>query len=175
MSSPTPKKKINKVKNGKFIKLVEKHFEDNPIFNVEHHINNIHDEDDDIRIDSLPICQILPGTKLIANDDIYNVVYHGRECTIQITRLYEYKKYFIVHNIEVGGDDCEVYDIENTYGMGLFDACKDFKVHRKKIFNLRKFLDDSNNINFIMDIYKKVYLDNGLDYFQEYIKNRYEK
>lgn len=175
MSSPAPKKKNKNVNNGKFIKLVEKHFKNDLVFDVEHHINNIHNKDDYIQIDNLPICKILPGTKLIADDDIYNIVYHGRECSIKITRLYEYKKYFIVHDIEVEGDDCSVTNIENTYEDGPFGAYKDFKVHRKKTFDIEKFLDDSDNINFIMDIYKKVYLDNGLNYFQEYIKNRYEK
>lgn len=55
-----------------------------------------------------------PNTRLIYNDDVFDVVYHGKECSVTVDRIYkcehEGQTFFISYKIQSEGDDCEVDD-----------------------------------------------------------------
>ncbi len=161
-----------------FLKLVKKHFDDDLEFNIKTHIESFHSDDDyeSTQLDHVPICEILPGTKFIAKDDDFNITYQGKECHATSYRLYKYKNYFIVYIFDTEGDDMDVLDIKDNYGSDLikfYNEC--VTVYKKDELDIGDFLDSSKNIDFVMEVFKKIYPKTGLTRLQEYISDRYSK
>jgi hypothetical protein len=170
-----PPPKVAPVPKDTFLNLVKKHFNNVKNFDVTKYIEKFHDGPTDdygdvTKLDQVPITEILPGTVEIAIYDNFNICYHGRECTAESKRLYLYKKYVIVYSFDVEGDDTDVLDVPT-------DIMKVYKklitVYDKSSFNLDNFVNEVNDINFIMTVFRGFYPKDNLEKFQTYITGRY--
>ena len=159
-----------------FIDLVNDHHQQNNGANI--YIKNI--LDNNTEMDCFEICAILPGSKLIATNDDFDVVQYGLECEASSTRLYLYKDYYIIYSFEGYGDDLAVLDIHKHYGDAdnFINEC--IKVYHKDQFKYEYFLDSGvNNVNDLVNFFHNVEHNDvdgqkrGLDGFLEYARQLY--
>jgi hypothetical protein len=156
-----------------FLQLVEYHFENDLLFDLNKHIEKI-DDDTCNNLEWLKISDVLPTTVLITEDNDFNVCYHGRECDVRSKQLYRYQDYFIIYEYCGYGDDTDVFSINHNYGESLvnfYGQC--FSVHTKDEFDYMIFLAGNKNLKFLMNFFKNVHPETGLVRLQKYIESIY--
>nr|QBK89633.1 MAG: hypothetical protein LCPAC001_01430 [Pithovirus LCPAC001] len=166
-----------------FLKLVQQHFQNNPKFDLDSHLEFLIDNDrycedgDNTEWDA--IAAVLPESKVLIDKSEYNIIYH-RECEANSKRVYQYKDYYITTFFEGDGDDIDITSFTNNYKnglMGFYETC--VKVYTKKEFDVYTFIKKSGNVDQMIEIYKNFNKKEGLkklqSYFKQYIADKWNK
>jgi hypothetical protein len=153
-----------------FIGLMKQHYGDK--FDIKQFIND-HDKNETFsHLDSLKLHTILPGTKIISEWTDYSIAYHGRCCTAELFRLYEYKEYYIVYSFSTEDNDVDVLSFHSQNFEGLMDVLIHATyVYKKDAFNYENVFKKSckNDIKFMTDFFREVYPTTGHIRLQEFI------
>ena len=179
--TPTKKVWVKKIKNPTFLDLVNANAQADPEFYLDDVYETLIDEDNYESQDN--IIGVLPGAKLLVDSSEYNICYHGRECTVDSERVYSYnkygKEYYITSEFDKEGDDLDVVSFTKGRGFtgGLMEWYKNYvNVHSKEDFNIHAFINPTNKMDVLIDIYHHFYpRGQGLIELTKYLKKDYDK
>jgi hypothetical protein len=137
-------------------------------------------DDDKVRIMDIDLCEILPGCELVYNhDNLDAFVYMGRECEVEMNRVYKYKSYYIILYSEWDGEEecdflCNKEMIEEMFRNEIkvihelnfdFNKLFEYGIGGKKLCNLAeafyKLADEKAFINRMTEWYREAYGPNG--------------
>lgn len=164
-----------------FTDLLSLHHNENKNFDVEDELIKCYlkyDPDDnwqDVQLDEINICDILPETKLIANTEDFNICYHGRDCTAYQKTLYKYREYFIIYEYRTENSDLEVLSIGSfCFGDDIVNFNNMIaKVFHKNEFNNDLFLQNIKNVNTIATFFINMFTTSAVDELKKYTEKIY--
>lgn len=161
----------------KLYNLIKRHYAKTPGFDINKYIEKLHNADnyDTNNINCYKLDQILPTSQLIAKENDFNVVYHGRECEAETIQLWKYDQYYILLEFDGDGDDLSVYNIVEQCGdiRTFYDKC--FIVYKLDQFDKNIFLNKVGELSTIIKFFRNFYelKEEGLVEYEKYMREKY--